>query len=515
MNRADSEVDEIKGVPAQPLEAADGEEPDVGVLVIGAGFSGLLMGIKLREAGITDFVICEKGHSVGGTWRDNTYPGVGCDIPSLQYCYSFALNPEWSHRFSPGEEIRKYLEDIADRYQLRPHLRFDCPVVAAHWTGAGWSVTFASGMKQRAKVVVAATGVLHQPAYPEIPGLDQFAGPVVHTARWRAETPLDGMRVGIIGTGTSAAQVIPAIADRVAHLDVFQRTPNWVLPVANPMTSAWVKAFYRRMPRLLRWSFALHFQFYIRTWSEAMVGNCGLAMRVIEWLARKALRTVRDPQLRARLTPHYRPGCKRIVLSNRYYPALQLPHISLIDDSITSVTSAGVNTADGALHACDVLILATGFRSHDYVRPMRVVGENAIRLDEVWADRPVTWRSIAVPHMPNFFFVIGPYSPIANLSVVQVAEWQVGAIMRLVRRALQDQVAIAPTTEATSRYMTELLHAAKRTVWSSGCQSWFLGRDGLPELYSHSPFRHRAELAEPPSWSDYDVKPLASLWDAR
>lgn len=487
----------------------DSNLPAVSVLIIGAGFSGLLMGIKLREAGVTDFVICEKGSSVGGTWRDNIYPGVGCDIPSQQYCYSFAPSPAWSHRFSYGKEIRQYLEAIADQYQLRSHLRLECAVTAANWTSAGWIVTFESGSQCCATVVIAATGVLHHPAYPKIPGLDRFAGAVMHTARWRTDIPLDGRRVGIIGTGTSAAQVIPAITERVSQLTVFQRTPNWVIAIANPTTPAWIKAVLRRWPLLLRWSFALRFQIYTRTWSEAMVGNNPLAMRVIEHLTKRSLQTVRDRALREKLTPRYRPGCKRIVFSNQYYPALQRPNVSLVIDSIQEITPEGISTADGRLHPCDVLILATGFRGQEYVRPMQISGEQGTSLNAVWADRPVTWRSIAVPKLPNFFFVVGPYSPIANLSVVQVAEWQAGAILTLVKRILQDRVALAPTVEATARYMDELLSAAKRTIWATGCQSWFLGKDGVPTLYPHSPFRHRAELAQPPCWSDYDVRPLS------
>lgn len=482
----------------------------VSVLIVGAGFSGLLMGIKLREAGITDFLICEKGSSVGGTWRENTYPGVGCDIPSNQYCYSFALNPEWSHRFSPGKEIRQYLESIADRYQLREHLRFQCRVATAEWIGSGWRVTLDSGEICLATVMVAATGTLHHPAYPEIPGIDRFAGPIMHTARWQAEVPLEGKRVAIIGTGTSAAQVIPAIAENVAHLTVFQRTPNWVISLANPATSKWMRTLARRMPLLARWAFALRLQVYIHTWSEAMVGKGGWTMWAVERLARRALNAVRDPQLREQLTPRYRPGCKRIVFSDRYYAAMQRSNVSLIVDPISKITSRGINTDDGRFHACDVLILATGFHAHGLHRTMLVAGEKGMMLNDVWAERPVTWRSIAVPHMPNFFFVVGPYSPIANLSVVQVAEWQAGAVLPLVQRILQDRVAIAPTVAATARYMDDLLKAASRTVWATGCQSWFLGRDGLPVLYPHSPFRHRAELAEPPNWSDYDVQPLSA-----
>ncbi len=498
-------------LPSLSAESAALHQDAVHVLVIGAGFYGLLMGIKLLAAGITNFVICDKADSIGGTWRDNRYPGVGCDIPSQQYCYSFALNPDWSHRFSPGAEIRQYLEDVADRFQLRPHLRWGHEVVATVWTGDGWQVTFASGATWHATIIVAATGVLHHPAYPNIPGLEQFAGPVIHTARWKNDVTLDGKRIGIIGTGTSAAQVIPAIVDRVARLTVFQRTPNWVIALSNPVTPTWLKWFYRRMPWLLRWSFAMRLQLYIRTWSEAMVGQNRLVLWVIERLARRTLRTVRDPVLRDRLTPRYPPGCKRIVFSNRYYPAMQRPHVSLVVETITSVTAEGVHTAEGQTHPCDVLILATGFRGHAYVRPMRVVGEAGITLDEVWAERPVTWRSIAVPQMPNFFFVVGPYSPIANLSVVQVAEWQVGGIMPLIQRVLQEHVAVAPTTEATARYMTDLLQAAGQTVWSRGCASWFLGRDGVPVLYPHSPFRHQAELAAPPCWDDYYVQPLKRI----
>lgn len=477
------------------------------VVVIGAGFSGLLAGIKLREAGIDDFVICEKGANVGGTWRDNVYPGVGCDIPSHQYCYSFEPNPGWSRRFAGGAEIQRYLERVARKYELLSHLRFGCEVRSAEWTGDSWRVGLGDGAELRPRVVVSATGVLHHPAYPDIPDLDTFAGPVVHTARWRAETPLEGRRVGIIGTATSAAQVISSIAERVSHLTVFQRTPNWVLPVRNIAYPAWLRGMWQRCPWVLRWLHVGNFALFARTWSQALVGNAPAVHWLIGVLARRALRRVRDPELRRKLTPDYPVGCKRVVFSDRYYTAIQRNNVSLVTEPIAGIDPTGVRTTDDAHHRLDVLILATGFRAHDYLRPMNVVGANGASLNDVWASRPIVWRSIAVPGMPNFFLVVGPYSPIANLSVVQVAEWQMGAIIPLIRRALADRVAISPTAEATERHMSELLSAARKTVWLSGCRSWYLGSDGLPELYTLSPFRYRADLRSPPNWADYHVVP--------
>jgi cation diffusion facilitator CzcD-associated flavoprotein CzcO len=480
------------------------------VVVIGAGFSGLLAGIKLREAGIDDFVIYEKAGNVGGTWRDNVYPGVGCDLPSHLYCYSFEPNSDWSRRFAPGEEIQQYLERVARKYGLLPHLRLGCEVHSAAWNGAAWNVALGDGSTVRPRVVVAATGVLHHPASPDIPGLETFAGAVVHTARWCPETPVDGVRVGIIGTGTSAAQVVTSIVDRAARLTVFQRTPNWVLRVRNPRSSRCVQGILRRWPWLMRWSYAWNFELYARTWAEALAGNAPLIRWYVGWLARRSLRAVRDPELRRRLTPSYPPGCKRVVFSDTYYAALQRPHVSLVTSPIVRIAAEGVHTADGRLHRLDTLILATGFRAHDYLRPMRVTGAGGVALDEVWRERPLVWRSIAVPQMPNFFFVVGPFSPIASLSVVQVAEWQVGAIIPLVARALRDGVALSPTLAATTRYMDELVAAAPKTVWMGGCQSWYLGTDGVPELYTLSPFRHRADLRAPPDWSQFHVEPLAT-----
>jgi cation diffusion facilitator CzcD-associated flavoprotein CzcO len=320
---------------------------------------------------------------------------------------------------------------------------------------------------------------------------------------------LDGKRIGIIGTGTTAAQIITAIAPNAGKLSIFQRTPSWFLDVANAPNPAWQKSVLRAMPKALRLANRVATAITAVTYGESFLGKSPVTRAYIKHLCRASLKKVRDPELRKKLTPDYEPGCKRLVFSSGYYRAVQQPNVQLITDKITRIAPGGVLTATGELHELDVLILATGFKTRAFMRPMHVTGEDGISIDQVWAEKPVVYRSVAIPRMPNFFVLIGPYSPIASMSVIEVAEWQVGYILQCIKLVLEQNVALAPASSAAEEYVGGLNQAAKQTVWASGCDSWYLGPDRLPYLFTRPPLQHRAELAQGPNLSHFEVRPRA------
>ena len=466
--------------------------------IIGAGMSGILAGIKLKERGIADFTIHEKAARLGGTWRDNTYPGLSCDVPSHVYAYSFELKGDWSYRFSPGAEIQGYFEGVADKHGLAPHFRFNSEIERAELHDGRWHLRAGDGTTDVADFVISATGVLHHPAYPDIPGLEDFAGARFHSARWDHSAALDGKRVGIIGTGSTAIQIVPAIVDRVGHLALFQRTPQWVLPLANPAYSADEKAMFVASAERLRQSYDYWAARFIDTFARAVIGDQD-EMAKIERACRANLSdNVHDPVLRALLTPNYRAACKRLIMSDAFYPAIQKPNARVIADGIERIEPAGVRTRDGTLHALDVLVLATGFDAHAFVRPMDVVGEGGRRLADAWSAANEAYRSVAVPGFPNFFMLVGPNSPIGNFSVIQISELQIAYILQLADLVRSGRCqAIAPSAEATQRFNADLREAMKGTVWVSGCRSWYLDRNGNPALWPWSFDRFRDEMRTP------------------
>lgn len=495
------------GSAASSRSAGSADPTTVRVAIVGAGMSGILMGIKLQEAGIRDFVIFEKASNLGGTWRENTYPGIACDVASHHYCYSFEPNPDWSHRFPPGSEIQSYFEKVAAKYGMMTHIRFGTEVAKLAWEEGRWRIELKNGRVTMADVVVSAAGVLHHPAYPDIDGLDTFAGEMFHTARWRHDVDLKGRRVGIIGTGSTAAQVVPSVVDRVAKIDVFQRTPHWVHPLPDKQYTAFGKAFLRRFPVVMKLLYNWYYWLLEWNFSDVVVGK--RSAKALEQRCRALLATVRDPGLRAKLTPSYQPGCKRMIFSSTFYEALQKPNAELVTDAIVRIEPGGVRTADGRLHELDVLVLSTGFLPDRFLRPIDVTGEHGVHLEELWQNGPQAYRSIGIAGMPNFFMLIGPHSPIGNLSLIAISEWQADYILKCIARIFGDGVQVSPTVEATRRLAAEMKEAAKRTVWVSGCRSWYLDKDGNPALYPWEPSRFYAEMKRPPDWNDFVVRPLA------
>ena len=470
------------------------------IAIIGAGMAGILSGIQLDAAGLDDWTIYEKADRVGGTWRENTYPGVACDVPSHLYSYSFALNPTWSHLFSPGDEIQAYFERVATDHDIVRRVRFGDEVTALRWTDEGrWHLTTASGHTDEADVVIGATGVLHHPRYPDIAGLDTFAGACFHTARWDHDVPLAGARVGVIGTGSTAVQIVGAIVDEVGHLDLFQRTPQWILPQQNPAYEPSAQAAFAEHPETMADLHATLSQLFSDGFANAVVNADSPQIRGIEAACLDNLESnVADPDLRERLRPGYRAACKRLVVSENFYDAIQQPNASLVTEAIERVEPGGVRTVDGVLHELDVLVLATGFQVDAFLRPMDVAGVGGRRLDEAWNPRPNAYLSISVPDFPNLFLLNGPNGPVGNFSLIEVAELQFAYIAQLIDQVRSGACrGIAARRDAMEDHEAARVEAAKSTVWVTGCTSWYLDDRGIPAVWPWTFDRFREEMAAP------------------
>ena len=454
---------------------------ETGIVIVGAGFAGIGMAIKLKEAGFHDFVVLEKAADLGGTWRDNSYPGCSCDVPSPMYSYSFALNPDWSRLFAPQEEIWAYLRRCVRAYGIEGHLRFGRRVAALEYDEAArrWDVTVEGGESLRANAVVSGIGALHLPAVPEIPGQERFAGAAFHSARWDHSADLDGRRVVVIGTGASAIQFVPRLAPRVERLTVFQRTAPWVQP--KPDLPLPPRA--RRALRLPGASRAVRYGLYWLLESRAL----GFAvdprlMRMHEVMARRHLeKQVPDPELRRRLTPGYTIGCKRVLLSSDYYPALARPNVSLVTDRITQIRERSVVDAAGVEHEADVIIYGTGFKVTEALREQRIVGRDGLKIQDAWQDGIEAYHGITTTGFPNLFFLLGPNTGLGHNSVVFMIESQVRYVMdclRLLSRTGARALDVRP--ERQREFNRRLRARLDPLVWNSGgCSSWYLDEHGV------------------------------------
>ena len=467
------------------------------VAVIGAGMSGILSAIRLSKRGV-GCVVFEKADRVGGTWRENTYPGLSCDVPAHVYTYSFARNPDWNRWYAEGAEIQRYFERVARDHDVLRHVRFGDEVVRLAFADGRWHVHTAAGHHDVFDAVIAATGVLHHPNIPHFDGIESFAGASFHSARWDHSVALDGRRIGVIGTGSTAVQITSALVPRVERFHLFQRTAQWVYTAPNPRYTDEEKAAFRADPvafeKLIgKLAYALNDQT-----AAAVIDVDSPLLAEIERRCRGNLETVRDPDLRRRLTPTYRAMCKRLVASPDFYDAIQQPNARLITDAIERVEPSGVRTVDGTLHEIDVLVLATGFRVDQFIRPAVVVGRDGVELDEVWSEGPVAYLSVTVPGFPNFFMLNGPNGPVGNFSLIEIAERQLDYALQLLDGIHRgDYREISPTPEATRRFEEERREAALRTVWASGCNSWYLDKRGVPASWTFSHKRFVDEMAAP------------------
>lgn len=466
--------------------------------IIGAGMAGILSAIKLRERGFTDFTVFEKADRVGGTWRENTYPGLSCDVPSHLYSYSFAPTPDWSHRFSPGEEIQAYFEHVAEEHGVLDDIRFGDEVTGCRFEDGRWHIETAGGHHDVADVVIAATGVLHHPRYPDIDGLEDFEGAVFHSSRWDHDVKLDGARIGIIGTGSTAVQMFSALIDRAGSLSLFQRTAQWIMPQENPPYTDEEKEAFRANPEQLA-ELRANLTRAFDVFANAIVDADSPEMTMIAGMCRDNLESnVHDPELRERLRPDYQAGCKRLIISPDFYRAIQRPNAELVTEAIDRIEAEGVRTRDGKLHELDVLVLATGFKTDAFMRPMGVVGRDGQTLADVWAARPIAYMSVSIPGFPNFFMLNGPNGPVGNFSLIEVAELQFDYIMQLVERVRSGECReVSASRAAMEQHEGAREQAVQKTVWVTGCRSWYLDDRGIPATWPWSFDRFRAEMQTP------------------
>ncbi|MFD9972436.1 flavin-containing monooxygenase [Streptomyces sp. NPDC059017] len=453
----------------------------VRVAVIGSGFGGLGAAVRLRREGITDFVVLERADSVGGTWRDNSYPGCACDVPSHLYSFSFAPNPDWPRTFSGQEHIRAYLEHVTDVFGIRPHIRFGHDVLMMRWNTAElhWEIETSRGAFT-ADVVVSATGPLSDPKTPEIPGLDGFPGKVFHSARWDHDYDLRGKRVAVIGTGASAIQIVPSIQPLVAKLTLFQRTAPWVMPRMDRAIGAGERRLHRQLPltgaarRGLLWG--------IRELQVSAFTKRPKQLGLIESLAKANMaKSIKDPALRAKLTPSYRIGCKRILLSSDYYPALARPNVDVVASGLTEVRGSTVVSADGTEVEVDAIVLGTGFHVTDMPIADRVVGAEGVTLAESWKDGMESLRGATAAGFPNWMTIIGPNTGLGNSSMILMIESQLNYMADYLRQldVLGGRVALGARPSAVHAWNRRVQERMRRTVWNTGgCTSWYLDASG-------------------------------------
>ncbi|WP_436763456.1 flavin-containing monooxygenase [Streptosporangium sp. V21-05] len=446
------------------------------VAIIGAGFGGLCMAIQLEKAGIRSYTVFEKGADVGGTWRDNTYPGAGCDIPSHLYSFSFERYSSWTRRYPGQPEILRYLEGCADKYGLRSRIRLNTMVVAAAFDESlgRWRVRTTAG-DELFDVVVSAVGQLNRPYLPDIPGMSSFSGAAFHSARWDHSIDLAGRRVAVIGNGSSAAQLIPRVAEVAGHLDVFQRTPNWVIPKPDAVFGARSRAAFRHVPFLQRAYREWVYRYAENTLHPALAG--GWSTDLLRERALGHLREqVPDPLLRAKLTPDYPVGCKRVVIDSGFYPALTRPDVDVVTDGITGIVPGGVETTAG-LREADVIVYATGFETSDFLAPIQVTGRGGRQLAKEWKNGAEAYLGIAVPHFPNLFLLYGPNTNLGHNSIVFMIECQVRYVMGcLPYLASRGPMEVRP--EAMATWRRSLDRAMEGMVWQAGCTSWYKNATG-------------------------------------
>lgn len=499
-----TEQDHISGtIDPQPWAQA-GRQPRIAI--IGAGMSGIAAVVKLEKAGYTDLTVYEKSDRVGGTWRENTYPGLSCDVPSRWYCFGFALKADWKHRYSYGPDIQAYMESVANDFGVTGKVKFNTAVTGLTYEKPVWRLQTSAGQQLIYDIVISATGLLHQPVYPDIEDLDSFAGDCFHSARWNHDVDLKGKRVGIIGTGSTACQIIGAVTPEVGEMFVFQRTPHWMAPLPQIEYSARWNRMMARFPFMQRLAYHFYFQNMVRIFSAATVGNKTM-QKLMSWVCKKNLEdNVPDPELRAKLTPDYLATCKRLIFCSDYYPAISSPNAHLVTTGISCVEPTGIRTDDGELYPLDVLVLATGFNATAFILPTRVTGESGVDLEQRWDGAPRAHRAVAIPGFPNFWMLEGPTGPVGNLSLISISEHQVDYIIDMLDRMKTDGLAaIAARQSACDDYNAAIGVAIKKTSWvTGGCDSWYIDKTGTPNLYPWYPVRYLKEMHNP-DYAEYHL----------
>lgn len=478
---------------------------DKRVVIVGAGFSGMGCAIKLLEAGYRNIVIYERNAGVGGTWETNRYPGLTCDVPAIAYTYSFERSCEFSQQYASWHEIREYCRFVAEKYDLHKYIQFNKEIVEADFEDNHWQLKTSDGKTDSADIVIMATGVLRNLNVPDIAGSNDFAGQIIHTGQWPDDLDLTDKRVGVIGTGATCTQLVPAIIDKVSSLTLFQRTAQWVAPFegGNPSISEAQRQSLRKNPEHLQ-KLAESMLDKIEVIVDGiLVDETGSTTEKIRSRCLDRLNEITDQGLREQLTPEYEPGCKRLIWSETFYPAMQKDNAHLVTDGIECIEKSGIRSQKGELHELDIIILATGYKMHDYMRPMKIRGEHGVLLDDVWANGEFAHRGVMIPGYPNLFMIMGPNSPLTNFSVIEVAEWQIGYFMQLAELVLRGKAkSVKPDPKATRQFNEGLSKATPGTIWASGCNSYYLDQNGNPNVWPGTVASYR-ETMQSPSMNEY------------
>ncbi|WP_051767320.1 flavin-containing monooxygenase [Streptomyces sp. NRRL S-37] len=491
------------------------QDPSVRIAVIGAGFAGLAAAVQLKRQGIESFTVYEKAGDLGGTWRDNTYPGAGCDIPSHLYSYAFAPYRDSRVRYPGQPQVLEYLRACAREHGVERHVRYGTEITSAHYDDARgqWTLEAADGRTHTAEVVISAVGQLHRPNVPRLAGAEDFTGTAFHTARWDHGHVLDGRSVAVVGTGSSAAQVVPAIADRVRRLHVFQRTANWVLPKPDARFHPALSLLLRAVPAAHHAYRSMLFRRSEAVLLPALRGNRFLGAMLRTMALRHLRAGVPDPELRARLTPDFAVGCKRVVLSSDWYPTLARDHVDVVTDPIARVTAKGIETADGVHREVDTIVYATGFRTTEFLAPMTVTGRGGLALREVWRGGARAYLGIHVPGFPNLFLMYGPNTNLGHNSVILTLEAQAVHVARcvalLASRAAAGVRGMEATEQALDAWQRRVDEGSAGTVWTGSCTSWFKTGDGV--LTNNWPYRttHYQRMTARPDPAAFRFLPAA------
>ncbi|WP_068826049.1 flavin-containing monooxygenase [Pseudomonas sp. BMS12] len=476
------------------------------VLIIGAGFAGLGLAMRLRQQGVDDFLILEKGSEPGGTWRDNSYPGAACDVPSHLYSFSFEPKTDWTRRYAPQAEIFAYVRQCIDNYGLQPKIRVNSEVAQARFDelAALWRVTTTDGASFSARALVSACGQLNRPLYPQIPGVERFAGESFHSARWHHDLDLSGKRVAVIGTGASAIQFVPQIVPKVKQLTLFQRTPAYVLAKPDRAYSRFELALMQRWPWTQKLDRGLQY-LYHEARGVAFFVLPGLMKLMRGSFLRHLARQVDDAGLRAKLTPDYPMGCKRILISNDYYPALAQPQVAVVNEAIREVSEHGVITADGREHAADVLIYGTGFAASDFLAPMQIRGLGGLDLNQAWKDGAEAYKGISVNGFPNLFILYGPNTNLGHNSIIYMLESQFPYVLACLDKLDQGVRYLDVRKPVQDAWNQRVQHAIEHSVWEQGCSSWYKNAAGKhTNNWSGFTFSYRRHTRQP-DWSAYDL----------
>lgn len=461
--------------------------------------TGILMAIKMQEAGIHDVTIIEKKDQIGGTWRENTYPGVACDVPAHMYTYSFEPNPDWSNRFAYGHEIFDYFKRVSDKYRVTEKISFNEEVTESIFDNGIWQIKTSKGRELTVDFVFNCTGILHKPAFPNIKGLKKFEGDMFHTAQWDHSVDLEGKRIGVIGTGSTASQCIPRLIDtKDTEVSVFQRTPQWIIPFPQKDYTEKEKQRVKDNPVIAPLLHKLYSKGFTELFSKLVTGGklqYALISKIAQWNLKH---NIQDKKLRQKLTPDYRLGCKRLIINNDFYPAIQRDNAHLVTEGIEEITAKGIKTNDGVLHELDVLVLSTGFDPFAFMRPMSLVGRDGLDINKVWERKANSYKSILLPGFPNFFLMLGPNTPIGNNSVISMSEVQANYAMQLIEDWRNKKFDfVEPTDTAVKEFMAYIKKGMPHTVWVTGCKSWYLDADGDAASWPYSWDQWRSDMKAP------------------